>query len=93
MERMRRLARWVGVGLFAAAVVTELTTPRDERTWHGRLGGVVPYDLRPPTPARLKAAWWNPDDPRILTGRAFGVGWAVNFAAVARLAREATAEG
>lgn len=73
-----------GVGLVAAAVGTELLKPRRKRTWHGRLAGVVPYDFRRPTRRRVKARWWNPDDPRILTPRAFGVGWDVN---VGRLVR------
>jgi len=68
----------VGVGLVAAAVGTELLKPRRKRTWHGRVGGVVPYDFRRPTRRRVKARWWNPDDPRVLTPRAFGVGWDLN---------------
>ena len=87
MTRARKLARALGVGLLAAAVVTELRKPAGERTWHGRLAGFVPYDLRPPTLARLKAAWWSPDEPRILTDRAFGVGWAVNLGRLVRLAQ------
>lgn len=78
--RMRRVASWIGFGLLAAVVVVELRKPADQREWHGELGGVVPYDLRPPTVSRIRQAWWNPDDPRILTNRAFGVGWAVNLA-------------
>jgi Family of unknown function (DUF5808) len=73
-----------GVGLVAAAVGTELRKPRRKRTWHGRIAGVVPYDFRPPTRRRVKARWWNPNDPRVLTPRAFGVGWDVN---VGRLVR------
>ena len=72
-----------GVGLVAAAVGTELLKPRRKRTWHGRVAG-VPYDFRRPTRRRVKARWWNPDDPRVLTPRAFGVGWDVN---VGRLVR------
>lgn len=89
MKRLNRLIRWLGFGLLVAAVATELAKPSDEREWHGQLGGIVPYDLRPPTPARLKAAWWAPDDPRLFTGRAFGVGWAVNLARVVDLVGQA----
>jgi hypothetical protein len=81
------MAAVVGFALLAAAAATELRKPAGERTWHGRLGGFVPYDLRPPTLERLRAAWWNPDEPRILTDRVFGVGWAINLGRLARLAR------
>jgi Family of unknown function (DUF5808) len=87
VTRARRLARAIGIALLAAAVVTELRKPSGERTWHGRVAGFVPYDLRPPTVARIRAAWWSPDDPRILTDRVFGVGWAVNLGRLVRLAR------
>lgn len=69
-----------GIALMVAAVVKELRKPRGQRDWHGRLGGVIPYELRPPTPHRVKDAVWNPNDDRVLTDTAFGVGWAVNVA-------------
>jgi Family of unknown function (DUF5808) len=87
VRRWRKLARAAGIALIGAAVVTELRKPAGERTWHGRLAGFVPYDLRPPTVARLKAAWWSPEEPRIFTDRPFGVGWAVNVGRLVRLAR------
>jgi hypothetical protein len=87
VRRGRKLARAVGIALLAVAVATELRKPSGERTWHGRLGGFVPYDLRPPTLERVRAAWWSPDDPRIFTDRVFGVGWAVNLGRLVRLAR------
>ena len=67
----------MSLGLLGAAVVRELRTPRDERDWQGRIAG-IPYDLRPPTLSRLRAAYWNPDDPRLFPPRPAGVGWAVN---------------
>ncbi len=70
-------------GLLAVAVVQELRKAPAERTWQGRVAG-IPYDLRPPTLERLRAAYWNPDDPRIFTPRPAGLGWGVN---VARLLR------
>lgn len=70
----------IGIALVAAAVVKELRKPRGQRDWHGRLGGVIPYELRPPTPHRVKDAVWNPKDDRVLTDTAFGVGWSVNVA-------------
>jgi hypothetical protein len=86
--RVRKVAKLVGTTLVAAAVVQELRKPSAERTWHGHLAGLIPYDFRPPTLERFRAAWWNPDDPRIFTDRVFGVGWAVNVGRVARLTRE-----
>ena len=79
-ERTRRIAgALVGGGLVAAAVATELHKRPRERTWHGRILGVVPYDFRRPTLQRIKSRWWNPSDPRIFTPRALGVGWDVNL--------------
>lgn len=76
----RVLGAAAGVGLLAAAVGVELRKPRRKRTWHGRLAGVVPYDFRKPTVARVRASWWNPRDRRLLTPRVFGAGWDVNLA-------------
>jgi hypothetical protein len=49
---------------------------------HGRLLG-VPYDLRPPSSAREASRWWNPLDRRVLVPKSWGVGWTVNFGALA----------
>ena len=78
---------WVATMLvLGAALVRELRTPAAERTWHGQVAGVVPYDLRPPTLARLRATFWNPDGP-LVVGQAFGVGWTLNLGRLARLMR------
>ena len=56
----------------------------------GRLLG-VPYDFRFPTLSRLKERLWNPDDPRLITPRAFGIGWSVNaYELMRRLRGDAT---
>jgi hypothetical protein len=39
----------------------------------------LPYDWRRLTAARAKARWWNPDDPRLLTPKAFGWGLDLNL--------------
>lgn len=39
----------------------------------------VPYDWRRPTADRLKARWWNPNDRRLFTPRAFGWGYDLNL--------------
>ena len=49
----------------------------------------IPYDWRRPTVARFKSRWWNPDEPRLFVPQVFGVGWTINLARLARLARPA----
>lgn len=46
---------------------------------HGKILGVVPYDLRRPTLARMKERLWNPGDERVVVPRVFGAGWTFNF--------------
>jgi hypothetical protein len=75
----RRLLRATVAALVVAAVVTELRKPDEERTWHGRVGGVVPYDFRPPTWDKIRNAYWNPSSDELFSDRVFGVGWAVNL--------------
>lgn len=47
----------------------------------GRFG--VPLDLTPPTGEKVARSWWNPRDERLFVPRVFGLGWALNFGAVA----------
>lgn len=77
---LRTTMKSAGLALAGMAVIKELRLPSGERTWHGELFEFVPYDLRPPTLGRLRAAWWNPEDDRLFTPRPVGVGWGVNFA-------------
>ncbi len=79
LRRVRRLIRLVTLGLVAAAVVTELAKPAEQRTWHGRVFDTVPYDFRPPTLQRFRDAYWNPESDQLFSDRVFGVGWAVNL--------------
>ncbi|HEX3780356.1 MAG TPA: DUF5808 domain-containing protein [Pseudonocardiaceae bacterium] len=72
----------------AAVLVTELRKPQEEREWHGTVGGVLPYDLRKPTAAKLRDRYWNVDNPHLLVPQAFGIGWTINFGRVYRLATE-----
>ena len=66
------------------AVVQELRKPPEMRNWHGKVAGIVPYDFRMPTFTRFRETYWNPERP-VLVGKAWGVGWAPNFAAVKKL--------
>jgi hypothetical protein len=79
---LRDLARLIALVLVIASVVRELRMPKEERTWHGVVFGKVPYDLRPPTFGRLKAAVWNPQNAHLMVPTAFGVGWTVNLGAL-----------
>ena len=83
IEDLAWLLRMAAFAAVAGAVYTELRKPPEERTWHGRLLGVVPYDFRPPTPAKVIGAWWNPKSDRIVGDPVFGVGWSINVAALA----------
>lgn len=83
MRTSDKIAMGAALGLVAAVAARELRKPAAERQWHGRLAGVVPYDIRPPTPGRIREKVWNPDDPRLFTEHAFGIGWSVNLARLA----------
>jgi hypothetical protein len=74
------------------AVIQELRKPPDERTWHGKVADIVPYDFRLPTIERVRTTYWNPEGP-VLSARVFGVGWAPNFGVLARLFGKRQAEG
>jgi hypothetical protein len=84
-DRWRGLATLLGGALIAASVLRELRLPPRKRTWHGRLFGKVPYDLRPPDPRRLLATIWNPASGQVLVPTWFGIGWTFNLAALRRL--------
>src|ERR1700693_4430043 len=79
LRGIRRLVRLTAVALVVGALATELSKPEAERTWHGRVLGVVPYDFRPPTWERIRSAYWNPESDFLFSDRVFGVGWAINL--------------
>lgn len=85
MAKWRTLALLAGLGLVGAALKEQLAKPPGERQWHGHIGGLIPYDFRPPTLDRLRQAWWNPDDERIFTPHTFGIGWSINLGRIAWL--------
>ena len=51
---------------------------------HGKILGLIPYDVRPPSLARLRERLWNPRDTRFLVPTFFGVGWTVNLRSAPR---------
>jgi len=69
---------------FVAAIYQELRKPPEERTWHGKVLGSVPYDFRVPTIDRVRDAYWDPDTDRVFSDKVIGVGWAVNIPVAAR---------
>jgi hypothetical protein len=92
MDTLRRevgalgwLLRMAIAGAVAAAIYKELQLPPEQRTWHGRLFGFVPYDFRLPTPRRVLRAFWDPGTDRLFNDQPFGVGWAINLPAALRL--------
>ena len=62
--------------------------PAPERTWHGKVAGVVPYDFRVPTVDRIREAYWAPESERVFSEKVIGVGWAVNVPTAARKLNE-----
>lgn len=89
MERFRRFVKLVAFGLVLAAMIDQLRRDPEERTWEGSVAGLVPYDFRMPTLERARSRWWNTGDDRLFVPQVFGVGWTINLARLARLARPA----
>lgn len=93
MKRFRQFMMGISMSLIAAAIYQELQKPPEERTWHGRVAGFVPYDFRMPNLDRLREAYWNPDEPRLFTDRVLGVGWAINFYSLLQVLSKLVAKG
>jgi Protein of unknown function (DUF1648)/Family of unknown function (DUF5808) len=51
-------------------------------TLTGRILG-IPYDVRPPTSERYASRLWNPTDHRVFVPKGLGMGWTINFGALA----------
>jgi hypothetical protein len=73
----------IGAGLLAAAVVEELRKPNEERTWEGRIAGLIPYDLRLVTRDGFREAMDRPEEARVVLGAK------VDLPRAAKLARRA----
>lgn len=76
---LSRLVRMIAFAMLVSALRREISKPAAERTWHGKVWQVVPYDFRPPTWARVRERMWAPDTPGLITPNVFGVGWTVNL--------------
>ena len=84
LDALLWVIRTAAMAALAGAVYTELRKPPEQRTWHGKLLGVVPYDFRLPSLEELRRAYWNPHSPKILSDRPLGVGWGVNIPTLLR---------
>jgi hypothetical protein len=73
-----RLVVLGAIALAGAAVFEELKKPKEDRTWNGFIGGLVPYDFRIPTPEKVVRNLWNPEGP-VVSPKTFGVGWDPNI--------------
>jgi Family of unknown function (DUF5808) len=81
-ERIRRAFRGAWVVVLGAAIVDAMRKNR----LNGEVFGFVPYNFRVPNLERVRREAWNPESPRVLTPKTFGVGWGVNLGRLARLA-------
>jgi hypothetical protein len=82
IDALRWIIRTAVLAALVGAIWRELSKPPAERTWNGRLLGVIPYDLRFPTLARLRDSYFNTRSSALFTSQPVGVGWSVNIAAV-----------
>lgn len=85
---LKKLITLITLALTAAAVVKELRTPEAERTWHGKIASVVPYEFRIPTLQRARERLWDPKAEHVIGPRVFGVGWTVNVGKALAMVRE-----
>ncbi len=84
MKGLVRTVQILAWSSLVGAVVQEMRKPEAERTWHGEVFGMVPYDFRVPTTEKIRAAYWAPDRDELFSDAVFGVGWAVNVPVAAR---------
>lgn len=87
MGKVRWFVMGVVAGLAAAAVGQEMQKPPEQRTWKGTVAG-MPYNFNVNEWGDIATEYWNPKSDSILSPKAIGIGWGINFAAVARRAQE-----
>ncbi len=86
MGKLDWFAAGVVAGLTAAAIGQELAKPPADRSWKGRVAG-VPYNFRLNEWPDIATEYWNPDSDNMVSPHALGLGWGINFAAVAKRAQ------
>jgi hypothetical protein len=86
MGKLRWFTMGVVTGLTAAAIGQELAKAPDQRTWKGTVAG-VPYNFRFEEWSKIANEYWNPQSDEILAPHAIGLGWGINFAALAQRAQ------
>lgn len=69
-------------GEYAEAVREALCEDTGVAVPQGRVLG-MPYEFRAPTAESVMLRMWNPADPRVIVPRTWGVGWTINFGAIA----------
>ena len=82
MGKLSWFVTGVVTGLAVAAIGEELQKAPEQRTWKGTIAG-VPYNFRVGEWGDIAREYWNPASDEILQPHAIGLGWGVNFAAVA----------
>ncbi len=79
MDRfITRVVEMAAITIALVAIAQQMEKPPEKRTWHGDVT-FVPYDFRLPSLRRLRDAFWNPYESRLLTPAFWGIGWSVNF--------------
>jgi hypothetical protein len=86
MRGLRIFLTGVVAGLAYAAISKELEKPPEARTWQGTIG-LVPYNFRFQDWGDLAREYWNPASDQILSPKAIGIGWGINFAALTHRAQ------
>lgn len=86
MGKLTWFTAGVIAGLSAAAIGQELARHPNERTWKGKVAG-VPYNFHVAEWSEVAKGYWDPANEKVLSSRAIGLGWGVNFAAVTQKAQ------
>lgn len=86
MGKLSWFTAGVIAGLTAAAIGQELARQPEDRTWKGKVAG-VPYNFHVPEWGEVVNEYWNPASNKVLSPHAIGLGWGINFAAVAQRMR------
>ena len=86
MGKLNWFTAGVIAGLTAAAVGQELARQPADRTWKGKVAG-IPYNLHVAEWGEVANEYWNPKSNKMLSPHVIGLGWGVNFAAVAQRVR------